>query len=462
MYKSVKKTILNQYGLEEQASVKDLTKPIIIGSFPSLKYAGSRGINGYLKCIKENLKMYTAENSNLGYFIEDVPFSLTYLAGYDSDHEIDEFLKLLPENDIETTKKMFRNINIYCFCDGNNEAFLLMKKFHDKLINLNYQEEEVKIILEEVGILLFVDNLNSTLQSEGVFPYGTCFSITDFYDIYERLYERDLTNEFSNENLILNYKTDKNPNYNGLMIKTFGEDSLGNEYKNGGREHDFKEDYVKQPIINMIASLIITTFTYNSVNNISKSKSIPLIKKLITKMNKYLEEYISKNKKELSSYTKEDLNNLYLYLQEKVLALISVSYDIKPNDQTRIDNRVKEIKQNKKYLSEIEYIYTIIDNILEQLNKIKNYTDGNLDEIIKVSINNKFTEIKRGVYLDILKNNLNSKLNELDFNSIISKIDSMEISLESKEMLKSDISKKINFIENFLNQDLFSKDNKHL
>ena len=112
MYKSVKKTILNQDGLEEKTSVQDLTKPIIIGIFPDLKYAGYLRIKGYLNCIKENLKMYTNENSNFGYFIEDVPFSLTYLKGYNSDQEIDEFLKLLPENDVETTKKMFRNINI--------------------------------------------------------------------------------------------------------------------------------------------------------------------------------------------------------------------------------------------------------------------------------------------------------------------------------------------------------------
>ena len=38
MYKSVKKTILNQDGLEEKTSVQDLTKPIIIGIFPDLKY----------------------------------------------------------------------------------------------------------------------------------------------------------------------------------------------------------------------------------------------------------------------------------------------------------------------------------------------------------------------------------------------------------------------------------------
>lgn len=460
MYKSVKKTILNQDGLEEQTSVKDLTKPIIIGIFPDLKYAGYLRIKGYLNCIKENLKMYTNENSNFGYFIEDVPFSLTYLKGYNSDQEIDEFLELIPENDVETTKKMFRNINIYCYCNGNNEAFLLMKKFHDKLISLNYQEEEIKIILEEVGILQFVDNLDSTLQSEGVFTYGTCFSITDFDDIFERSYERDLTSEISNYDLILNYKTDKNPNYNGLMIKTFGENSLGNEYKNGGREHIFKEDYVKQPIMNILASIVITTFTYSSVNDILKSKSIPLIKKLITEMNKYLEEYISKNKKEFSSYTKEDLNNLYLYLQEKVLALLNISYNLKPNDQTKIDNRVKEINQNKNYLNEVGHIYTVIDSVLEQLDKIKNYANGNLNETIEVFINNNITKIKRGDYLTILKNELNPKLDELK--SFVLKTDSMEISLESKEMLKSDILKKINFIENLLNQDFVFQDSKHL
>lgn len=460
MYKSVKKTILNQDGLEEKTNVQDLTKPIIIGIFPNLKYAGYRGIKGYLNCIKENLKMYTKENSNLGYFIEDVPFSLVYLAGYNSDQEIDEFLELIPENDIETTKKMFRNINIYCYCNGNKEAFLLMKKFYNKLISLNYQEDEIKIILEEVGILQFVDNLDSTLQDEGIFPYGTCFNITDYYDIFERLYERDLTNEISKYDLIFNYKTDKNPNYNGFMIKTFGENSLGNEYKNGGREHIFKEDYVKQPIINMIASLVITTFSYCSVNNISKSKSIPLIKKLITEMNKYLEEYISKNQKELSNYTKEDLNNLYQYLQEKILVLISASYNIKPNNQTKINNRVKEINQNKKYLDKIENIYNVIDNILEQLDKIKNYENGSLDETIEVFNNNNIIKIERGDYLTILKNELNPKLDELK--SFVLKIDSMEISLESKEMLKSDILKKINFIENFLNQEFVLQDSKQL
>ena len=459
MYKSVKKNIINQYGLEKQASVQDLTKPIIIGSFPLTKFEPDRNIGGYLNFIKENLKMYTNRNSNLGYFIEDVPFSITCLKGYNSDQEIDEFLKLLPENDIETTKKMFRNINIYCCCDGNNEALLLMKKFHDKLISLNYQEEEVKIILEEVGILQFIDNVNKKLQSEGIFPYGTCFSITDFYDM-ENMYERDLTSEISNYDLILNYKTDKNPNYNGLMIKTFGENSLGNEYKNGGREHVLNIDYVKQPIMNMIASLVITTFTYSSVNDISKSKSIPLIKKLITEMNKYLEEYISKNKKELSSYTKEDLNNLYLYLQEKVLSLLSISYNLKPNDQTKIDNRVKEINQNKNYSNEIEHIYTVIDSVLEQLDKIKNYANGNLDETIKIIVCNEPKLIKRADYLTILKNELNPKLDELK--SFVLKIDSMEISLESKEMLKSDILKKINFIENFLNQDFVFQDSKHL
>ena len=335
-----------------------------------------------------------------------------------------------------------------------------MKKFHDKLISLNYQEEEIKIILEEVGILQFVDNLDSTLQDEGIFPYGTCFSITDFDDIFERSYERDLTSEISNYDLILNYKTDKNPNYNGLMIKTFGENSLGNEYKNGGREHIFNIDYVKQPIINVIASIVITTFTYSSVNDIPKSKSIPLIKKLITEMNKYLEEYISKNKKELSSYTKEDLNNLYLYLQEKVLSLLSISYNLKPNDQTKIDNRVKEINQNKNYINEVGHIYTVIDRVLEQLDKIKNYANGNLNETIEVFINNNITKIKRNDYLTILKNELNPKLYELK--SFVLKTDSMGISLESKEMLKSDILKKINFIENLLNQDFVFQDSKHL
>ena len=38
----------------------------------------------------------------------------------------------------------------------------------------------------------------------------------------------------------------------------------------------------------------------------------------------------------------------------------------------------------------------------------------------------------------------------------------MEISLESKEMLKSDILKKMNFIENLLNQDFVFQDSKHL
>lgn len=78
--------------------------------------------------------MYMTEyNSNLGYFIDDVPFNLIYLSrnddlfldGYDGydDSKIKEFLNLIPENNVVRAKQMFKNINIYCFCAGNDYAF---------------------------------------------------------------------------------------------------------------------------------------------------------------------------------------------------------------------------------------------------------------------------------------------------------------------------------------------------
>lgn len=46
MYKSIKKTFYNPYGMEEVSNVQDLTKPVIIGVFPpySTKKKQSMGI----------------------------------------------------------------------------------------------------------------------------------------------------------------------------------------------------------------------------------------------------------------------------------------------------------------------------------------------------------------------------------------------------------------------------------
>lgn len=454
MYKSVKRTILNPYGMETKSSVQDLKRPVIIAAFP-LAYKDEE-VNGYLKCIKENLKMYIDDkNPSLGYFIEDVPFSLTCLSSRDNNSEIDDFLNLIPENNIETAKKMFRNINIYCYCSGNNDALLLMKKFYNKLISLNYRKDEIRTILNEIGILQFVDNLR--YPKNGIFPYGTCYTLSDFYDS-ECNYERHLSNEISDQ--ILTYKADTNPNYNGFRIKSFGEKSLCARCDDGS-DHEFKDDYVKQPVINMIASVILITFVNNSINNnISKSESIKIIDKLIIEINKYFEDYISANKKELSDYTKEDLDDLYKFLQEKVLVLISKVYNIKPNDQTKVNNRAREIKQIKYYFEELKYIDDRTRDISCKIRVIKRYANGSLNDVLKVYNGNTPIEIERGTYLANLKNELNLMINKVK--SLILKIDSMEISDDEKKILKDEKETNLNFLLNDLDQILVNDDSKHL
>lgn len=440
MYKSIKKTFFNPYGMEEVSNVQDLTKPVIIAVFPPYN-TNKKEINGYLKCIKENLKMYMTEyNSNLGYFIDDVPFNLIYFShnddiflngndGYDS--KIKEFLNLIPENNVVRAKQMFKNINIYCFCAGNDRAFLLMKKFRDKLISLNYKEEDIKLILDEVGILQFVDNLSKDYQEDGIFTYGTCFNISDFYDSDNLYNERSLSNEISNQ--ILKYKMESNKNFIGFQIKSFGEGSLCEE--RFSRYHEFKKDFIKQPIINMIGSIILITFINISLNNnISKSESIKMVNRLVIAINKNFEDYLSKNKKELSNYSEEDLNNLYKYLNEKLLNLICAVYDIKPNEQSRIDDNVKELEQIKKFWNLPSPIYHTINLI---------------NEVMK--------EGDTHLFLDARKWNLEFILDTL--RSLFLKIETLEISEESKKKLKNDIEFVIKTVENNLYQYQYNSQN---
>jgi hypothetical protein len=305
-----------------------------------------------------------------------------------------------------------------------------MKKFRDKLISLNYKEEDIKLILDEVGILQFVDNLSKNYQEDGIFTYGTCFNISDFYDSDNLYNERSLSNEISNQ--ILKYKMESNKNFVGFQIKSFGEGSLCEE----AREHEFKKDFIKQPIINMIGSIILITFINISLNNnISKSESIKMVNRLVIAINKNFEDYLSKNKKELSNYSEEDLNNLYKYLNEKLLNLICAVYDIKPNEQSRIDDNVKELEQIKKFWnlpsSSIRLFIDLINEVMKE---------GDIH-----------------LFLDARKCDLNFILNTL--RSLFLKIETLEISEESKKKLKNDIEFVIKAVENSLYQ--YNSQNNH-
>ena len=438
MLKKAEKDFNNKFGIEVIDDNYKFNKPCLLTVVPIT--LDHRTINGYLTQLLYILQMRSI-NNNSNYTIKDMPFDL--ISFENRENKSEKIIKYIPKNNFEKAKEFMRNINILSYCNGNNETARMLYKIHDYLEEIGYKKEDIEEIMKEIFVIQIVDN-HYEYNNIVPIPYATTVIIQDIYD-------------FENDNHVLDFNSD-NPfistmQINGIkyiLYKSFGEGSLYEEE----REHVFKDDYIKAPVINNIIALYIIKALSASINNVSK-QNISIYKELQEIIKKALEYVKNKNIEEL---TREEMDELNKILFVKIREIFK---DNIPYEELSLEER--------KYLNEkdlVIYNFNTLnrEDIFEKYKRcIKEIT-----EILYIYNNHIFGEVigskylgNSGIKVDVTREDeINSKLEILErhvqeFYMIFDNIKYPEnISIK----IKSELIDSLSFLLNDLKNKISSKE----
>lgn len=398
MIKKIDKTLKNIYGLEEIKTIED--KPCLLTVFPLA--TNPRTINGYFNQILYLLQIKSS-NVDSNYAIKNMPFDiLTYT---DKDEDIG-IINQIPENNIEKAKIIMRNLNILSYCDGNRKTAKILYSIYDKLKEKKYNEEEIKDIMSEIFVIQIIDNYYEKTKTTPL-PFATTYVVQDIYD-YENNSHID---DFDRKKNFIDIKSNEKTKY--ILYKSFGENSLSQEE----REHEFKNDYIKAPIINAVISICITKALQASMEKTS-IKEISInddIEKIISKAEEYIKQ---KNKiaDELNKDEMEELNKIiYKDMQEYIVKKLKIE-TLTNEENIYMSDLNKTITEFMKINPgiNIEYQYNICTKYIDEIHEI--YSKYQKGEIIgKEKIGNLYeeTEITREIAIENKFEKLNSNIEYL-------------------------------------------------
>lgn len=368
MIKKVEKSFMNPYGIEETSP--SFVKPCIIGIFPELE--NKKMLDGYLNKILYLLQIRHFDDVDSNYDITNIPFDIYANTVNDKD-TYKKLIDLIPSDDIATAKKMLRNINIFSYCNGHTYTARIINEIYNGLLKKGYTEQNVQEIMKNIFVLQIVDNYMVNQKNTKI-PYVTSIIIHDVDD-FENINHQDLGVKL--------FKFIKYKNHDVLLglYKSFGESSLSKKV----REHNFTDDYIYAPIINVIMSVILINAIESSLLN--TNLDLKLLIKNTPNIIKKATEYINNNKKSRDDYTKNDLIKMNEYLMQLIkgycsrgLSLSLLSDEIK-NKLNMNDSIINEYRKNNNLI----HIDSLKNDIIKTITSIIDYNDNyDKTEILKI------------------------------------------------------------------------------
>lgn len=365
MYRKVEKTFVNPYGIEEVSDDKNpFIEPCVLGIMPSRQL---QEMNGYLSEFVDFLGLKHKSNLNSGYGLSEVPFSV--LIDSKTSKIANQILSLIPENDINSAKKLLRNLNIISYCSGHNETLLLINSLYDGLINKGYKKEEVEEMLSQIFVVQIVDNLTNDNDEYQRFPYVTSLTFHNYHDLENlgwQLYEPDIlfTSTFSRIGHLPNSSINST-----ILYNSFGEGSLGQV----GGDHVFKNDYFLAPVLNTLISICLINGIHSSLSN--EPISLEFVMRHFDFILAEAAEY-EKGSKPLDELTKEELMEFNTHMKKFVIEYIQKLFKLNAKNNRTIDDERREIIQgfikSDKY-SFLKKMKTINDYIAEIIDYYQKY-----------------------------------------------------------------------------------------
>ena len=243
MYKKVGKSINTPYGIEE-TNISSISRPMVLFSVP---FSNKKSINGYLSNLLYLLRLRNSKGLNLGLDVSDVPFDIYSEIKFEPD-TLSRFFVDANKNDKESLMRLFRNINIVSYCDGNNRILPVIDNIHEQLRSNGFNEQDIGELMSQISVLQVVDNLGEEGET---FPYVTTNTVHIRQDVENPYWiEEDMDvkdGEFSKASV---KRVKKNKQL--LLVEEFGEGAL-----EIGEEHTFSKDYLKFPVMNALMSICL-------------------------------------------------------------------------------------------------------------------------------------------------------------------------------------------------------------
>lgn len=444
MYKKVAKSIKNPYGIEE-TNISSISRPMVLFSVP---FSNMKSINGYLSNLLYLLRLRNSRGINIGLDVSDVPFDIYSEIKFEPD-TLSRFFVDANKNDKESLMRLFRNINIVSYCDGNNRILPVIENIHEQLRSNGFNEQDISELMSQISVLQVVDNLGEDGET---FPYVTTNTVhikqddANPYWIEEDMDVKD--GEFSKAS-VKRVKRNKQL----LLVEEFGEGAL-----EIGEEHTFSKDYLKFPVMNALMSICLVESMASSLKG--ERISIGYYKEAIHYVLGKAHEYEESLGKDLDSLTKEELEAFRKYMMDSITEYIKDKYNIKEVDTSLIKEKVIREEKIKEIAIDVSIINT--SGIVNTIKSILEYKDDDLDEERKIRIANSFRnmsvkEIIEYLYSKLIKevDIIVKKIENVNFKSEVNE----ELGIELTEWKKDQISRIYSLLDNEELKELLEKCN---
>lgn len=403
LYKKVKKTEENPYGIELCQDNSFLKKPTLLCI--SAQNMMPKSVFGIASEGMKVARLRTSESYGAGYSIDEFPANFIAIKnpnGQDGINElVDKYIcSLVIENghklDINQAKKNIRNLNIMTYCNGSTTYELIEERLVRRMQEVNYREEEIREILNECAFIAIctsnpyqLSNEKQGKKLEIKDTYATTFQFLDITDleIEDETYPERLSNLTSKR------ITDTNKSYEEILeiVKRDNPfphrvDTKGNKsfyYYIGNGEHNLKEYTNDKSLIGATISSVVTYCLQNSIKNLQSEELIPLeISKMTNSVNELIER--KKQGESIESLFSSIDNNLdypnaKMINKNKMVELLvkEKEYLIVYDAKSKYDSALAALKQSiESYLQLIESYKQItnkeipIPDIIKQINQI--------------------------------------------------------------------------------------------
>lgn len=447
MYKKVKKSFENPYGIEKVVDeINEFISPSVLCMVPQ---GGITKLNGYLSKISVLLGLRHDLSLNSGYDVSQVPFSLLVNEGNEKIQ--DNLLYFIPENDKDHAKKIIRNLNIVSYCNGHDDTLKLINDLHDGLIQKGYSEEDVEEILSQMFVLQVVDNLFQDGQFIK-FPYVTSITFHNIHDEENRFWLNNKSSLFDSNCLFsrISTKLDSNNNLT-IVYDSFGEGSLSQT----GEDHSFSRDYCNAPVLNTLMSVVLINALYCSF--FKEQFSLDFLQQHFSIILEHAHEYEEKNKP-LDEFTKEDLDNFNEYMYNFIVEYMRNKFSLDENatKEIELDNeRINAIKQFLR-ISNGRSFYPFDSDINKLMNQIEEiiFYYNNYEKREKITIEQKISNMGMRLFPYVVEDLIRRRIHELleKLKNLVNALQSLKLPDTSSIQLKTELERyKSDLLKKLLN-----------
>ncbi len=351
--------------------------------------------NGVLTQGMKMARVCTSGDSASKVLIQDMDVNfLTHdKEGDDISKDISKSLEMILQRNpsIHELRRLFRNINIMCYCNGDLRVNEAISKIKGSLKDKGYSEAEIESLLKEIVVFSFAK------QSE-FNPAVTSFTFIDVNDVEAGVSQELIQN-------VANSKSKENPE--GITVVS--NDNHSTILFAGNGEHTIKYMNKEGTVSCLIADLVTSAIEESRNSNQKREKSTET-KDYLAELHGMLQRI--ENGENTETLMEEIEGRVYLGLHhanEGELLLNSEADRVAkkllilelPEDNERVENykkdRSKLIKSAASFLTkdQLEYILNPKSTVTSQ----KDFSDNNRAQLIELF--QSFSEIKKAKHVSV-------------------------------------------------------------